>query len=180
VRFIANNAEVARFNNTSGNLLIGTTTDAGFKLDVNGTARVSNSLSVLPGASGGSFGITSRSYTPLICEYVNSGNVFFTAGLNTDNTAVRISSGGMSPSYRILRVFADSNDEVRINSTNSGATSQDKTALLELVSIKAGFLPPRMTTTQKNAIATPAAGLQIYDSTLNRPCFYDGTTWITL
>jgi hypothetical protein len=28
---------------TSGNVLIGTSTDAGYKLDVNGTARVSNS-----------------------------------------------------------------------------------------------------------------------------------------
>jgi hypothetical protein len=37
-----------------------------------------------------------------------------------------------------------------------------------------------MTTTQKNAIATPVTGLMVYDTTLNRPCFYDGTTWITL
>jgi hypothetical protein len=53
-------------------------------------------------------------------------------------------------------------------------------AQLEMISTTQGFLPPRMTTTQKNAIATPATGLQIYDNTLNRPCFYNGTTWITL
>lgn len=43
-----------------------------------------------------------------------------------------------------------------------------------------GFLPPRLTTTQKNAIATPAAGLEVYDTDLNRPCFFNGTSWITL
>jgi hypothetical protein len=32
-----------------------------------------------------------------------------------------------------------------------------------------------MTTTQKNAIATPAAGLVVYDTDLNQLCTYDGT-----
>ena len=40
-----------------------------------------------------------------------------------------------------------------------------------------GFLPPRMTTTQKNAIASPAAGLVVYDSTTNKLCCYNGSTW---
>jgi hypothetical protein len=40
VRFIANNIEAARFNNSTQNFLVGTTTDAGYKLDVNGTARI--------------------------------------------------------------------------------------------------------------------------------------------
>jgi hypothetical protein len=35
---------VARFSATNGNLLINTTTDAGYKLDVNGTARVTGAL----------------------------------------------------------------------------------------------------------------------------------------
>jgi hypothetical protein len=40
-----------------------------------------------------------------------------------------------------------------------------------------GFLPPRMTTTQKNAIASPAAGLVVYDNTTNKLCCYNGSTW---
>jgi hypothetical protein len=64
---------------------------------------------------------------------------------------------------------------VLINSTSPNAT-----AVLQADSTTQGFLPPRMTTTEKNAIATPATGLQIYDNVLNRPCFYDGATWITL
>jgi hypothetical protein len=62
-----------------------------------------------------------------------------------------------------------------------GATSGPvASAQLEMRSTTKGFLKPKMTTAQKNAIATPAAGLEIYDTDLNRPCFYNGTSWITL
>jgi hypothetical protein len=50
-------------------------------------------------------------------------------------------------------------------------------AILDLVSTQKGFLPPRMTTTQKNAIASPASGLILYDSTTNKLQCYNGSTW---
>jgi len=40
-----------------------------------------------------------------------------------------------------------------------------------------GFLPPRMTTAQRDAIVTPAAGLMIYNTTTNLVDFYNGTIW---
>ena len=93
-----------RLKSATGNVLINTTTDAGFKLDVNGTARVQNKLSV--------------------------------------------------------------------------GTPTQATAVMEITSTTQGFLPPRMTTTQKNAIASPATGLMVYDTTLNVITYYNGTTWI--
>ena len=36
-----------------------------------------------------------------------------------------------------------------------------------------------MTTTQKNAI-TGVQGLQLYDTTLNAPQYYDGSAWQTI
>jgi len=36
---------------------------------------------------------------------------------------------------------------------------------------------PVMTTAQRDAIGTPATGLRVYNSTLKRPEFYDGTLW---
>ncbi len=60
----------------------------------------------------------------------------------------------------------------------NGATTISASAILEAVSTTKGFLPPRMTTTQKNAISSPAAGLQVYDSTLNQMSYYNGTTWV--
>lgn len=53
-------------------------------------------------------------------------------------------------------------------------------ALLQLDSTTKGFLPPRMTTTQKNAISSPPAGLVVYDSTLNKLCVYTGAAWETV
>jgi len=38
-------------------------------------------------------------------------------------------------------------------------------------------MPPRMTTTQKNAVASPTAGMVVYDSTLNKLAVYTGAAW---
>ena len=46
-----------------------------------------------------------------------------------------------------------------------GTNTPDSSALLELNSSSKGFLPPRMTTAQRNAIVNPAVGLQIYNTT---------------
>jgi hypothetical protein len=58
-----------------------------------------------------------------------------------------------------------------------GAFAQDASAILQADSTTQGILPPRMTTTQVDAIASPAEGLQVYDSTTHSPKFYDGTNW---
>lgn len=61
-----------------------------------------------------------------------------------------------------------------------GIISADTSSVLELKSTTLGFLKPRLTTAEKNLIASPAAGLEVYDTDLNRPCFFNGTSWITL
>jgi len=55
--------------------------------------------------------------------------------------------------------------------------SPNASAILDATSTTKGFLPPRMTTTQKNAIASPAAGLVVYDNTTNKLQCYNGSTW---
>lgn len=59
-----------------------------------------------------------------------------------------------------------------------GTTSPDNSAILELYSTSHGFLVPRLTTTQRNAIATPATGLLIYNLDNQRFEYYNGTQWI--
>jgi hypothetical protein len=59
-----------------------------------------------------------------------------------------------------------------------GATAGNASAKLEVQSTTQGVLFPRMTTVQKLAIGTPAAGLQVYDTTLNQMSYYNGTTWV--
>jgi hypothetical protein len=53
----------------------------------------------------------------------------------------------------------------------------DNSAKLQINSTNRGFLAPRMTTAQINAITTPANGLEVYNTTLAQPCFYDGIAW---
>ena len=54
------------------------------------------------------------------------------------------------------------------------------TAILELQSTTKGFRLPNMTTTQKNAIPGPGAGLMVFDTTLAKACVYSGTAWETI
>ena len=70
-----------------------------------------------------------------------------------------------------------------INSTGGfvfGATSVNASAALQVDSTTKGFLPPRMTTTEKNAITTPATGLVVFDNTLAKLCIYTGSAWETV
>lgn len=50
-------------------------------------------------------------------------------------------------------------------------------AALELRSTTMGLLLPRMTTTQREAIPSPAEGLHVYDTDLNKTYFFNGGTW---
>jgi hypothetical protein len=58
-----------------------------------------------------------------------------------------------------------------------GTVTPDASAKLDVNSTVQGFLPPRMTTAQRNAIVSPANGLQIYNSTTGCLNFYSGSAW---
>jgi uncharacterized protein (TIGR02145 family) len=58
-----------------------------------------------------------------------------------------------------------------------GTVTPDASAKLDVNSTVQGFLPPRMTTAQRNAIVSPASGLQIYNSTTGCLNFYSGSAW---
>jgi hypothetical protein len=58
--------------------------------------------------------------------------------------------------------------------------SPERSAILDVTSRSKGFLPPRMTNTEMNAISSPAAGLVVYDVTNNKLTVYNGSTWVPL
>jgi hypothetical protein len=86
-------------------------------------------------------------------------NFTFVSGSVIENTTTRLvaTTGG-----------------VAVNSNYAFANSS---SILDVASTTKGFLPPRMTTTQKNAISTPASGLMVYDTDTNKLCCYNGTSW---
>lgn len=61
-----------------------------------------------------------------------------------------------------------------------GTASPNASAILDVQSTTKGLRLPNMTTTQKNAIASPAAGLMIFDTTLGKACIYTGSAWQTI
>ena len=58
-----------------------------------------------------------------------------------------------------------------------GIGSPDASSLLDITSVTKGLLYPRMTTTQRDAIGSPATGLSIYNLTNDDPNFFNGTAW---
>jgi hypothetical protein len=133
-------------NYLGGKLVIGTTTVSTFALDVNGTARVSTSI------TSPQFTVTSR--LDIFSDGVN-GVISMQTLTNTLN----------------LRKY------VKVLGDDGGYGNNNASAAFQIDGTNRGFLPPRLTTTQKNAIGTPAAGLIVYDTDTNKLCCYNGTTW---
>jgi uncharacterized protein (TIGR02145 family) len=62
-----------------------------------------------------------------------------------------------------------------------GTSTPDNSALVDITSTDKGFLPPRMTASQRVAITSPAAGLLVFQT--DAPAgyyYYTGTNWVGL
>jgi hypothetical protein len=147
------NATEAMRISTANNLIVGSSTDAGFRLDVNGTARITGAVTNVSG------GFLHSSTT-------STNDAFYTS--LSSNIRFYVNAGGYCKSTS--NIVSDTN----------GATSLNASAILQADSTTKGFLPPRMTTTEKNAISSPAAGLIVYDTTLNKLCVRTASTWETI
>lgn len=73
------------------------------------------------------------------------------------------------------------NAKLRVKNNGQVAIGSDPTpdvsAILDVQSTTLGFKPPVMTTVQRDAVVTPAAGLIVYNSTTNKINFYSGSAW---
>ena len=248
------------FGRWFGNLLVGTSTNAGFALDVNGTARVQGNLTLGDGTTlsnkdiilnsnrfvrlqDSGFNLTNWFGVNLNYRHIfgfNANSLFemrhdssfhigltginqFSLSLRTTATENQLEAyrTAFGINVKPLRIFTNnpfsstgqvlssgniliqtgsginggSNGNIQFqigNSTNTvatfttsnsliiGTTTDVASSILTVESTTKGFLPPRMTTTEKNAIASPATGLVVYDTTLNKLSVYTGATWETV
>jgi hypothetical protein len=157
-------------------LRIRNTTNTGniYSIDSVGNCVIAGSLST--GTVYGSFNLNiSSGYGDLKLQTnytANTGLQMFNATRN-----VTIQNGG---TFTDAGFRLDVVGTTRIGtSLNIGGTTTDVSAILQADSTTKGFLPPRMTTTQKNAISSPAMGLVVFDTTLGKLCVFS-TTWQTL
>ncbi len=76
----------------------------------------------------------------------------------------------------ILIIFSSFSFAQNVAINGTGAVP-DASAMLDVASVNTGFLTPRMTSAQRIAIAAPATGLLVYDTTLSAFLYFDGTIW---
>jgi hypothetical protein len=184
--YTANASRFLAINSFGGNVGIGTTTDAGFKLDVNGTARVSGILSMSSATGGYAYlqDTSALAAINVIAMQNVGGNYAIlsrtsTGGYVADHYGIVV--GSASNSYQ--RWMTSGSERMRLVSNGNlliGTTTDVASSKLTVESTTQGFLPPRMTTTQKNAIASPAAGLVVYDTTLGKLCVRGAAAWETI
>jgi len=121
-----------------------------------------------PVAVSGFYDLNSNfTYTPLA---VKNGGTGLTT-LTTGRIPYGNGTGALSSSNGLF--FDGSNLGV-------GTSSPNASAILDAQSTTKGVRFPNMTTTQKNAVATPAAGLVVFDTTLAKLCVYSGAAWQTI
>lgn len=83
----------------------------------------------------------------------------------------------MKKALLILLLFASTSRLFAQNNVGIGTTTPNGSAILDISSSTKGLLIPRMTTAERNAIATPATGLMVFDKTTNTFWFYNGNAW---
>lgn len=85
-------------------------------------------------------------------------------------------------SLLVLSVFFNTRSAAQSLAINTDGSSANASALLDVKSTQKGVLIPRMSRTERNAIASPAAGLLIYQTGPDSIGYhyYDGTRWSTV
>jgi hypothetical protein len=176
---------------TSGQLLIGN--GAGYTL---GTLTPGAGVSVAnaPGAitiantgvltwAGGTTGLTPAGATTGaivlagVLNVASGGTSASTASITSFNNITGYSATGATGTTSTNLVFSAS--PVFSGSVGIGATPA-ASAVLDAQSTTQGVRFPNMTTAQKTAISSPAAGLVVFDATLAKLCVYSGTAWQTI
>jgi hypothetical protein len=98
--------------------------------------------------------------------------------VGTNNYGIHLNLSAGTNKYNIYA--AGTADNYFAGNVGIGTASPNASAILDAQSTTKGVRMPNMTTTQKNAIASPAAGLMVFDTTLAKLCVYSGSAWQTI
>lgn len=156
-------------------------------------------LDVLPSVNtattGGIFRIQRSVNNAAFAEVFSVGNLSNNPGINfkLNNNNVMYTGGGMNIFYSSSSGIGFYNQAGTVSNmfmTNGGQLiiggnqlTPEASAWLDIKGtsgVYKGFLTPRMTTAQRNGIASPATGLEIYNTETNTKDIYNGTAWVSL
>ena len=139
--------------------------DTNKRLGVN-TITPTAKIEIIGGATSGTFSLKIKTSggTPLF-QIRDDGLILIGNGVGSINTINGISDLPAVSAY---------------TSIYTGIGTKNASARMECDSTTQGFLPPRMTTTQKTNISSPAAGLVVYDTTLGKLCVRTASAWETI
>lgn len=100
---------------------------------------------------------------------VFSGNMCFLNDVSTGN--INFSAGGLASGGILLN---------NINAVGVGTSSPNISAKIDITSTTSGILFPRMTATQRDAIASPPDGLVVYNTTAAKLQVRAASAWVDL
>lgn len=159
---VSDSAAVSGSTRITSNPTTSATSIFGVIGSLNGTSSVQNAMVIAPIINqSGSASFTGLRISPNL-QSVGAIVNLLDLGTNTAGD-----NGGTHTS----RFSVNSDGSVLINTSTSSSSS-----ILTIESTTRGVLFPRMTTTQRDAIASPAAGLMIYNTTTNKLNVFT-TTW---
>jgi len=143
-------------------------TNTGDQINITGNAATATKLATPRTINGVSFD--------------GSGDITIAANASAENLAgayLKSSITGSSLTSVGVLTNATVNGKVIVGASSENSAS----AVLEANSTSQGFLPPRLTLAQRNAITNPAQGLMIYCTNCGangEPEYFNGTTWLNL
>ncbi len=138
------------------------------------TAQLSNvddefQLNVLNGATGTTAGTVKATLGLYYLGSTLNGGIQFVRGSDGTNGWLNFITAGVE------RVRIDSAGNVGI-----GTSTPNAAAKLDVSSTVSGFLPPRMTTAERDAISSPPNGLMLYNSTTDKLQVRAAGSWVDL
>ena len=115
--------------------------------------------------------ITNGTWSATLID-VTKGGTGTNNGSITGTAALTFTAGGSNQNISILASGT--------GSVGVGTSNPTSSAALDVASTTKGFLPPRMTSTQRNAMSNPVAGLTIWNSTNVQLEVYNGSVWVNM
>jgi ABC-type Fe3+-hydroxamate transport system substrate-binding protein len=110
---------------------------------------------------------------------LNGGSLILTsgAGKGTGTSTISFQTGTTLDSSTTLQTLSTKMTILGNGNVGIGTTTPNATAKLDISDTAKGILIPRMTTAQRDAISSPAAGLSVYNTTLSTNDVKTAAAW---